>query len=201
MLEFEKCLDRTEPVVWEVIKEKMRAELGRPLEEVFLSVDPVPLASASVAQVHAAGVRRALILACCPSFIEYIWTLSKSMQAFEVHVTFHSAADVEEAYPAYDPLQISLQQMGAMMPAMQHVHIATLWCSLLCCRSYCLCLCSVEGQQEGGGGEGAEARSGGHSGHRPGFPVPGIARVRVHQPRSFAHVPCGNHWRHPQLHA
>jgi aarF domain-containing kinase len=55
VLEFEKCLDRTEPVPWAVIREKIRVELGRPLEDVFSSVDPVPLASASVAQVHAAG--------------------------------------------------------------------------------------------------------------------------------------------------
>ena len=55
MIEFEKCLDKTQPVPWEVIKGRMRNELGRPLEDVFSYVDPVPLASASVAQVHAAG--------------------------------------------------------------------------------------------------------------------------------------------------
>ena len=55
VLEFEKCLDKTEPVPWEVIRGRMRAQLGRPLEDVFSFVDPVPLASASVAQVHAAG--------------------------------------------------------------------------------------------------------------------------------------------------
>ena len=55
VLEFEKCLDRTEAVPWHVIKRTVQAELGRPIEEVFLSVDPIPLASASVAQVHCAG--------------------------------------------------------------------------------------------------------------------------------------------------
>ena len=55
VIEFEKCLDKTQPVPWEVIKGRMRNELGRPLEDVFSYVDPVPLASASVAQVHAAG--------------------------------------------------------------------------------------------------------------------------------------------------
>ncbi len=55
VIEFEKCLDKTDPVPWEVIKGRMRNELGRPLEDVFSYVDPVPLASASVAQVHAAG--------------------------------------------------------------------------------------------------------------------------------------------------
>ncbi len=55
VLEFEKCLDRTEPVPWQVIKKTVQRELGRPIEDVFLSVDPIPLASASVAQVHCAG--------------------------------------------------------------------------------------------------------------------------------------------------
>lgn len=55
VLEFEKCLDRTEPVAWQVIKKTIQQELGRPIEDVFLSVDPIPLASASVAQVHCAG--------------------------------------------------------------------------------------------------------------------------------------------------
>ena len=41
---------------WQTIKKTIQQELGRPIEEVFLSVDPVPLASASVAQVHCAGV-------------------------------------------------------------------------------------------------------------------------------------------------
>lgn len=59
VLEFEKCLDKTEPVPWEVIRGRMRNELGRPLEDVFSSVDPVPLASASIAQVHAAGEEQA----------------------------------------------------------------------------------------------------------------------------------------------
>ena len=40
---------------WRVIKRTIQKELGRPIEDVFLSVDPVPLASASVAQVHCAG--------------------------------------------------------------------------------------------------------------------------------------------------
>ena len=56
VLEFEKCLDRTEPVPWEVIRATIASELGgRSLESVFSFVDTTPLASASVAQVHAAG--------------------------------------------------------------------------------------------------------------------------------------------------
>ena len=36
------------------IRSILREELGRPLEEVYSEIDPVALASASIAQVHAA---------------------------------------------------------------------------------------------------------------------------------------------------
>jgi ubiquinone biosynthesis protein len=46
--------DHAAPVPWEEIAAVSRSELGRPVDEVFASVDPSPLAAASVAQVHAA---------------------------------------------------------------------------------------------------------------------------------------------------
>lgn len=52
--EFEALLDRTEPVPWPVIKRVIEAELGAPLSKHFASIDETPLASASIAQVHAA---------------------------------------------------------------------------------------------------------------------------------------------------
>lgn len=42
------------PVAWEEIRPVIEAQLGRPLDEVFATIDEVPLAAASVAQVHAA---------------------------------------------------------------------------------------------------------------------------------------------------
>ena len=42
------------PIPWAEAEAAIRAELKRPLNEVFLSVDEVPLAAASVAQVHTA---------------------------------------------------------------------------------------------------------------------------------------------------
>lgn len=52
--EFQKCLDRTPPLPFHFIRNTVEEELGRPLEEVYSWVDPAPLASASIAQVHAA---------------------------------------------------------------------------------------------------------------------------------------------------
>lgn len=53
VLEFQKCLDSTESVPWTTIKDIIEAELG-PISTNFAHVDTKPLASASIAQVHAA---------------------------------------------------------------------------------------------------------------------------------------------------
>lgn len=52
--EFQGCLDRTPSIPFSSIRRILREELGRPLEEVYRDIEPVALASASIAQVHAA---------------------------------------------------------------------------------------------------------------------------------------------------
>ena len=52
--EFQKCLDATPPMPWEVVKQVVEEELGRPIGSVYKHVERTPLASASIAQVHAA---------------------------------------------------------------------------------------------------------------------------------------------------
>jgi aarF domain-containing kinase len=54
VMEFQQCLDQTAPLPWRTIRRALREELGDRLESAFLWVDPEPLASASIAQVHAA---------------------------------------------------------------------------------------------------------------------------------------------------
>ncbi len=53
-LEFRKCLDRVPSFEFDAVDAILRADLGRPPDEIFASIDPTPLASASIAQVHAA---------------------------------------------------------------------------------------------------------------------------------------------------
>jgi len=52
--EFQLCLDRTEPLPFSVMQKVLKEELGKSLPEIFAEIDPQPLASASIAQVHAA---------------------------------------------------------------------------------------------------------------------------------------------------
>lgn len=54
VLEFQNCLDATPTVDFATIKGIIEQDLGRPIDQVFRSVETTPLASASVAQVHAA---------------------------------------------------------------------------------------------------------------------------------------------------
>src|SRR5512137_1113206 len=46
--------DKIPPAPWNEIQAAIEAELGRSLEELFLVVDPTPIASASLGQVYAA---------------------------------------------------------------------------------------------------------------------------------------------------
>jgi predicted unusual protein kinase regulating ubiquinone biosynthesis (AarF/ABC1/UbiB family) len=55
--EFRKCLDRVRPFAFADVLRIVRAELGRDPDDVFASIEPTPLASASIAQVHAARLR------------------------------------------------------------------------------------------------------------------------------------------------
>ena len=54
IIELEKLQDRVEPIAYAIVKTLIETNLGKPLEEIFSSFDPLPLATASIAQVHTA---------------------------------------------------------------------------------------------------------------------------------------------------
>lgn len=56
VLEFQKCLDSTEPLEWSVVKSIIESEVG-PISRNFAYVEEKPLASASIAQVHVAKLK------------------------------------------------------------------------------------------------------------------------------------------------
>jgi predicted unusual protein kinase regulating ubiquinone biosynthesis (AarF/ABC1/UbiB family) len=52
--EFRALLDRVAPIPWDTVKQEIEHDLGRPIGELYAQIDPVPLAAASIAQVHTA---------------------------------------------------------------------------------------------------------------------------------------------------
>ena len=54
VVEFRKCRDRVRAEPFEVVRRVVEEDLLQPLESVFRTFDPVPIAAASIAQVHAA---------------------------------------------------------------------------------------------------------------------------------------------------
>ncbi len=55
--EFQRCLDKTDPLPFALLRPVIEEDLGCTLDAVFSEVDPVPLDSASIAQVHGARLK------------------------------------------------------------------------------------------------------------------------------------------------
>ncbi|GAA1645707.1 ABC1 kinase family protein [Georgenia ruanii] len=55
--ELAQLQDGAAPIPWEEVRGQIRRETGRDPEELFADVEPTPLASASIGQVHAARLR------------------------------------------------------------------------------------------------------------------------------------------------
>lgn len=51
---FQNCLDKTPPLPFSKIQQVIESELGGPISDFFSYIDPIPLASASIGQVHSA---------------------------------------------------------------------------------------------------------------------------------------------------
>jgi len=51
---FQDCLDNVEPIAFKEVFKVMQRDLDKPIDSLFSFIDPEPLASASIAQVHAA---------------------------------------------------------------------------------------------------------------------------------------------------
>eukprot|EP01031_Cornospumella_fuschlensis_P034161 gene34161-41351_t len=55
--EFQRCLDNTPTVSYNIIRKIIQEDLKQPIANIYTYVDPTPLASASIAQVHRAQLK------------------------------------------------------------------------------------------------------------------------------------------------
>ncbi len=88
--ELSNLQDKVQPLPWDVIEPVIREELDRPLSEVFEEIHTVPLASASLAQVHMARlvtrervvlkVQRPHILGTLKTDLEIIHDIARYVQ-------------------------------------------------------------------------------------------------------------------------
>jgi ubiquinone biosynthesis protein len=110
ILELKKLQDAVPPVPFEEIRRQIEVSLGAPLEELYESVDPAPLAAASIAQVHRAvlkteeGPRQVAVKVQRPGIAETIASDLDILHAF--------AALVERAVPEsriYSPVGLVQQ--------------------------------------------------------------------------------------------
>ncbi|TGK60095.1 AarF/ABC1/UbiB kinase family protein [Leptospira wolffii] len=58
--EMQKCLDSVRPLPFKDVQGVLKKELGPKYKDLFQSIDPVPMASASIAQVHSAVTKDGL---------------------------------------------------------------------------------------------------------------------------------------------
>ncbi len=93
--EFSSLQDRVDPLPLEVIEKVVTDSLGKPSEELFESMEPDPLASASIAQVHAAILhdgRQVVIKVRRPGVRKRITT--------DISILAFLARSVESQFPA-----------------------------------------------------------------------------------------------------
>ena len=92
--EFSKLQDEIKPVKFEKIKELIEKEFGKPLHEVFLKIDPNPIAAASVGQVHKAMLNDGKIVAVKIQRPN----VDKTFET-DIELLYHLAILLEKYYP------------------------------------------------------------------------------------------------------
>jgi predicted unusual protein kinase regulating ubiquinone biosynthesis (AarF/ABC1/UbiB family) len=106
----EKLQDRVPAKSFRIVRQTVSDELGRPLEEVFAEFDPVPIAAASLAQVHEARLhdgRRVAVKVQYPEIADLV-----RGDLANLRMLFRALGYLE---PDFDLLPI-VDELGAQIP-------------------------------------------------------------------------------------
>lgn len=102
--EFQKCLDKTTPQPFKVMRKVLERELNAPIDSVFSHINTTPLASASIAQVYAAtltngddvvikiqkpGVRNILL-----TDLNFLFVSARILEYFVPNLSMASLSDI-----------------------------------------------------------------------------------------------------------
>lgn len=104
--EFQLCLDRTKPLPYQQIEKILKSEFDRPLHRIFSNIETIPLASASIAQVHGAtlmtgedvvikiqkpGVRNVLL-----TDLNFLYVAAKTLELLAPKLSWTSLSGIVE---------------------------------------------------------------------------------------------------------
>lgn len=137
--EFRKCLDRVPPFDFSDVETILHEEFGRPYTEVFASLDPVPVAAASIAQVHFATlqdgtevvvkIQRPRIRPRVESDVKIMKAIAKTVEAIIPHMELANPVGVVEDFELtiFEELDFQLEatNMEQFNEIMRHIEAET----------------------------------------------------------------------------
>ncbi len=136
--------DRVQPVDFQLIRDIIESEFKRPLEQVFALVNPIPLAAASIGQVHFARlyddtdvvikVQRPNIRKAIESDIEVMYDIAKLAEQWSAELRYYQPLDLVKTFEKAVQKETNFLSEAANQETFRknfsndpHVHVAKLY--------------------------------------------------------------------------